>query len=268
MKLKATGATDMGMMREHNQDSYTIFADDSPERKTEYLLNEQGVLLAVADGMGGASAGEVASSLALSSVKAYLGKLPDGWSSSPDLIPNALVGAIKYAHRKVLKRGRNHPESSGMGTTIVLAYLNDGNMHVAWAGDSRCYVHRKDELELITHDHSLVQELIDDGQISYEESLYHPERNYITKCVGGSSPGIVDPEVRLFKLEAGDRILLCSDGLNSIVFDSRISEIISHCEDLALCAAALINEANEAGGYDNITVILADISFGVVERHS
>ncbi|HLO81419.1 MAG TPA: Stp1/IreP family PP2C-type Ser/Thr phosphatase [Chitinophagaceae bacterium] len=265
MKIKLAAATDIGMARDHNEDSFAIFTGfkgrGDIQSAGEYILDEHGAMLIVADGMGGTNAGEVASALAISSVKEYLGKIPEGWGSSSELLQNVLVGAIKFAHRKILKYGRNHPGSSGMGTTIVLAYINNATMHVAWAGDSRCYVLRKDEVELVTHDHSVVQEMIDDGEISIEESFYHPERNFITKCLGGSEPGIVDPEIREFKLEAGDRILLCSDGLNSIVFDHRIGEIISGHDDLAQCAAALINEANTAGGYDNITVVLAEIGF-------
>ncbi len=212
--------------------------------------------------MDGANAGEVASALAISSVKAYLGKLPDGWSSSPDIIPNALVGAIKYAHRKILKHGRNHPELSGMGTTIVLVYLNDGNMHVAWAGDSRLYLYRQGQLELISHDHSLVQELIDEAKITYQESLYHPERHIVTKCLGSYSEGTVDPGIRSEKLMDGDRILRCSDGLNGMLVDARIEEIMAAHADLSKCAAALIDEANAAGGDDNITVVVGEVLLG------
>jgi protein phosphatase len=146
-----------------------------------------------------------------------------------------------------------------MGTTIVLTFFFENNMYLLWAGDSRCYLYRQGQLELITRDHSLVQDLIDEGKLSYAESFFHPERNIVTKSVGGSSTDTVQPEIRVLPYLPGDRVLLCSDGLNGMVVDQRIREIVSAYADLNECAQALIQEANAMGGSDNITVVLAEV---------
>ena len=155
---------------------------------------------------------------------------------------------------------KKHFEVRGVGTTLVLAYLNRDDMHIAWAGDSRLYRLREGDLELVSHDHSLVQQMIDDGDISFVESLVHPDQNLVTKCLGGKSEVLVEPEFRSGKIQPGDRILLCSDGLNSMLADQQIADIMSAQQSLSDCTKALIDQANEFDGNDNITVLLIEIN--------
>jgi PPM family protein phosphatase len=237
MRLVFAAATDVGRMRTNNEDSY---------------LSSQPVA-AVADGMGGHSAGEVASAIAIEELAALRGRGP--WENETAATDD-LKQAILRANRRIREMAASDRKLNGMGTTLV-ALLEDGDMvHVANVGDSRGYLLRQGELSQVTVDHSLVQELVDDGRLSPEDAERHPQRSVITRALG------IDPEVEFdlftYKLQVGDRLLLCSDGLSDVVEPAQIRKILLRVPSAQRAARELIGVANEQGGPDNITVIVVD----------
>lgn len=229
------GATDNGKVRSENEDSFLAFFCD-------------GVFYGVvADGMGGHNAGEVASNEAINAFKKSVyenGSLP---------VTERLTTAIRYANTYLFKMTIDNPALSGMGTTITACAVADRTVWFANVGDSRGY-HITDRIKQITKDHSLVQELLDEGDITWEESLCHPQRNVITRAVG-TTPAVI-PDIFEIPFLPGEVILLCSDGLTNAVDDSKIKRIIQKEETLEKAVSALIAEANEAGGHDNITALI------------
>ena len=237
MRLVFAAATDVGRMRKNNEDSY---------------LSSQPVA-AVADGMGGHSAGEVASAIAIEELAALGGRGP--WENETAATDD-LKQAILRANRRIREMAASDRKLNGMGTTLV-ALLEDGDMvHVANVGDSRGYLLRQGELSQVTVDHSLVQELVDDGRLSPEDAERHPQRSVITRALG------IDPEVEFdlftYKLQVGDRLLLCSDGLSDVVVPAQIRKVLLRVPSAQRAARELIGVANEQGGPDNITVIVVD----------
>ncbi|MDX6423761.1 MAG: family protein phosphatase [Gaiellaceae bacterium] len=228
MKLAAyAGGTDPGRRRRRNEDSYVI---DPP-------------LFAVADGMGGAQAGEVASKLAAGAVKER---------------GSDVESLIQEANRRVHQRSLEDPNTSGMGTTLTVAEVEDGVVSIGHVGDSRAYLVRDGNLEQLTEDHSLVGELMRTGKLSAEEAETHPQRSMITRALG-TDPNV---DVDIFSVEprVGDLFLLCSDGLTSMVDDREILRIVEEKRsDLDGLVKALIKAANKGGGEDNITVIAFEI---------
>jgi protein phosphatase len=223
-------ASDTGRKRRRNEDSYVV----APP------------LFAVADGMGGAQAGEVASKLAA----AALEETDPGALSGPE----RLVSLIQEANRRVYERASSDPSTSGMGTTMTVALVETGGVTIGHVGDSRAYLVREGRLEQLTEDHSLVNELLKSGKLSREEADLHPQRSVITRAVG-TDP---DVDVDAFVVEAsvGDVFLLCSDGLTDMVGDGDILELAErHHDDLDRLTKALVSAANRGGGEDNITVI-------------
>jgi protein phosphatase len=203
-------------------------------------------LYVVADGMGGAQAGEVASALAVDEFRG--GLVADG---TPE---QRLTERVQAANRRIYETARQKLEHEGMGTTLTAVYLDDSNLAVAHVGDSRAYIFRDGELIRLTHDHSLVEELIRRGKLTPEQAAAHPQRSIITRALG------IEPEVEVdtwtYPMRAGDVVLLCSDGLTSMVDESRIAAVLAEQHDLDAAGERLIAEANEAGGRDNITVVL------------
>jgi PPM family protein phosphatase len=237
MRLVFAAATDVGRMRKNNEDSY---------------LSTKPVA-AVADGMGGHSAGEVASAIAIEELAALRDRGP--WDSETAATDD-LKQAILRANRRIREMAASDRKLNGMGTTLV-ALLEDGDMvHVANIGDSRGYLLRQGELSQVTVDHSLVQELVDDGRLSPEDAERHPQRSVITRALG------IDPEVEFdlftYKLQVGDRLLLCSDGLSDVVEPAQIRKVLLRVGDAHRAARELVTVANEQGGPDNITVIVVD----------
>ena len=237
MRLVFAAATDVGRMRKNNEDSY---------------LSSQPVA-AVADGMGGHSAGEVASAIAIEELAALRDRGP--WDSETAATDD-LKQAILRANRRIREMAASDRKLNGMGTTLV-ALLEDGDMvHVANVGDSRGYLLRQGELSQVTVDHSLVQELVDDGRLSPEDAERHPQRSVITRALG------IDPEVEFdlftYKLQVGDRLLLCSDGLSDVVEPAQIRKVLLRVGNAHRAARELVTVANEQGGPDNITVIVVD----------
>jgi serine/threonine protein phosphatase PrpC len=237
MRLVFAAATDVGRMRKNTEDSY---------------LSAEPVA-AVADGMGGHSAGEVASAIAIEELAALGERGP--WENETAATDD-LKQAILRANRRIREMAASDRKLNGMGTTLV-ALLQDGDMvHVANVGDSRGYLLRQGELSQVTVDHSLVQELVDDGRLSPEDAERHPQRSVITRALG------IDPEVEFdlftYKLQVGDRLLLCSDGLSDVVEPTQIRNVLLRVRSPQKAARQLVTVANEQGGPDNITVIVVE----------
>jgi serine/threonine protein phosphatase PrpC len=237
MPLNRGAVTDMGRMRKNNEDRYLI----------------AGRLAAVADGMGGHRAGEVASAIAMEELATleHAGPWP-----TPAGAGEALRAVFLQANRRIREVASKDSEFEGMGTTLV-ALLEDGDsVHLANVGDSRAYLLRNGELSQVTVDHTLVQELIDEGRLRPDEAERHPQRSIITRALGVES----DVEVDLFtyKLLPGDRLLLCSDGLSGVVNEQRIRNVMLRVPEPQRAAEKLVAMANEGGGPDNITVVVLD----------
>lgn len=241
--VAASGDTDVGRVRSANQDDFAVkMGEESP-------LGE--ALVAVADGMGGHAAGEVASEMSL---KLLIESLAGESAPSED----ALRRAFARANAGVFREASAKPEYRGMGTTLVAALFAGGDMIIGNVGDSRMYLRRDGELKRVTHDHSWVGEMVAAGALTEEQAARHPRRNILTRALGvGAS---VEADIMRLKLRRGDRIMLCSDGLHGMVDDKTISEIMgARSLDLKKAVSELIDLANKAGGTDNITVALARI---------
>jgi PPM family protein phosphatase len=221
-------ATDTGRRRRRNEDAFVL----------------RPPLFAVADGMGGAQAGEIASRLATDALEDHSG----GGSAE-----QRVEGLVQSANRRVYERSAEDASVSGMGTTITVALVENGHVTIGHVGDSRAYLARDGALEQLTEDHSLVGELMRSGKLSPEEAETHPQRSVITRALG-TDP---DVDVDVFTLEArpGDVFLLCSDGLSSMVADEAILDTLDRAADLETAAGALVSRANRGGGEDNITVV-------------
>jgi PPM family protein phosphatase len=227
-------ATHPGRKRRHNEDSYVV---EPP-------------MFAVADGMGGAKAGEVASGLAAAAPKEAGA---DGMSGE-----ERVTQLIQEANRRVFRRANEDREASGMGTTMTVALVEDGRVVFGHVGDSRAYLIRAGTIEQLTDDHSLVAELVRSGRLTPEEAEAHPQRSVITRAVG-TEPD-VDVDTFTIEPEDGDLFLICSDGLTDMVDDGAIVDAVErHRDDLDEAAKALVGAANRVGGEDNITVLLVEV---------
>ncbi len=243
LKLLVYGLTDVGLVREHNEDCIDW---DS----------ERGLFL-LADGMGGHNAGEVASDLAIQSVKRALYDLlaPEVVESEVVDFNTAIYEAITFANQEIFEQSHERPECAGMGTTIVVALVQNGKMIVANVGDSRMYHVRDGKLSQITTDHSLVQEMVDGGFLTEDEAQKSVSRNLITRALGIAED--VDVDIHEHDIAAGDIFMMCSDGLTDLVTDDEISTILNEGRthpDIA--AQNLVDAANERGGKDNTSVII------------
>ena len=238
--MQAVGRTDKGLVREINQDYiYTSAEPVGP------LPN----LFLVADGMGGHKAGDLASEYTVS-------RVCEAVTKSMQKIPfQILKGAFQYANQKLIEKAGESPAYAGMGTTLVAVTVQDDTAYVANVGDSRLYK-IGGTIEQITEDHSLVEEMVRMGEISKEEARNHPEKNIITRAIGVSET--VEPDYFDTKLEKGECLLLCSDGLSNMLEDAQIKEILDRRTDLRSGAEELVREANRNGGKDNIAVVLIE----------
>jgi serine/threonine protein phosphatase PrpC len=224
--------SDVGRQRQGNEDNYFV----------------QSPLFVVADGMGGAQAGEVASEMA---VEAFRGGLGDG-------VPEEhLVEIIRSANRRIYDASRSDAAHQGMGTTCTAIYVAQDEVVLAHVGDSRAYLFRDGDLTRLTHDHSLVGELVDRGRLTEEQAEVHPQRNVITRALGPEADVQVDTE--RIEARSGDVFLICSDGLTSMIREAAMTPILRDAGPLSDAGRALIAAANDAGGRDNITVILLRI---------
>lgn len=229
--VEQVALSDVGRQRSSNEDSYF---QGSP-------------VFAVADGMGGAQAGEVASSIAVKTV----GELMDGTWDTPEA---RLVEIATEANRRIHDLSQKDSSRQGMGCTLTIAFVGDGEVTFGHVGDSRAYRLRDGGFEQLTNDHSLVEELVRQGKLTAEEAEVHPQRSIITRALGPE--GQVEVDAFTHAAKPGDIFLLCSDGLTGMVTDERITELLETEGSLADAAAALIAAANENGGRDNITVVL------------
>ena len=233
----SAGFTDPGRKRRRNEDSFVI---DPP-------------LFAVADGMGGAQAGEVASRLAAAAFREF--------HDADDLDPEErLVAIIQEANRRIYQRAEGDAEVSGMGTTITAALVAGDGLVIGHVGDSRAYRLRDGRFEQLTDDHSLVADLVRSGRLTPEEADVHPQRSVITRALG-TDPH-VDVDTFAVPAEREDLFLLCSDGLNTMVDDEEIRDLLTRAADLDQAGKGLVKAANKAGGEDNITVVLFRLAEG------
>jgi protein phosphatase len=242
-KLEIYGLTDEGLVREHNEDFISWFIESG--------------LVILADGMGGHNAGEVASELAVNSISDALEDVlsPDIKDGAKMDYQDAVHEAVVYANDEINQHAKTHPECSGMGTTIVMSLFHDNSVIHASVGDSRIYRFRKGELTQVTTDHSLVQEMIDNGYMSEEEAINSTNRNLITRALGIAED--VEVDVTQMDIEKDDIYLLCSDGLSDMIDDSQIfSVLVKSRDDLERASHELVNLAKDHGGHDNVSVIL------------
>jgi serine/threonine protein phosphatase PrpC len=234
--------TDTGRKRRRNEDAYVC---EPP-------------LFAIADGMGGAQAGEVASRLAAAALKESDARTLGGEERISDL--------IQEANRRVYDRSITDPNTSGMGTTITVALVEDGNVAFGHVGDSRAYLIREGRMEQVTEDHSLVNELMKSGKLSREEAETHPQRSVITRALG-TDPD-VDADTFTIEAKSGDVFLLCSDGLTDMVGEREILELVElNRQDIDAALKSLVKAANRSGGEDNITVVAFEIAESQVLTH-
>ena len=240
--MKYFGATHKGKVRKNNEDSF--FAEDS--------------LFIVADGMGGHMAGEVASRM---SVEYFLKDFKDSIvkrkSVSSKSIIKTLKDSINAANKKVYQESISNPDCFGMGTTFTACYIESGTAHIIHVGDSRTYLLRDDKLRLITSDHTFVGEMYRRGEITYDDTFDHPQRNYLTNVLGVTKE--IKPDCHDKKIDQGDRLLLCTDGLNSMLRDNDIFKILKRSPEPESAVNSLIKQANKLGGKDNTSVIVIDI---------
>lgn len=232
------GSSNTGRVRGNNED---FFHTSTGEKYSLFI---------VADGMGGESAGEVASALAVSSISNFIKENFDAF----DDIPLLLHKSIAEANSVVYQTAKSKDIYENMGTTVVMALLTGNKIFVANVGDSRCYIQNQDGIKQVSIDHSYVQEMVDKGFLTEEEAKHHPDKNLITRAIGTEK--FIRSDVFCLSASAGERILLTSDGLTNMLENSDISQILMSSDDTKIIVDKLISEANFAGGKDNITAIV------------
>jgi len=271
LAVQSFGLTDRGRRRAINQDQFltavlmrALWVQQSslPQSAVHYA-DDRGHVFIVADGMGGARGGEHASALAVSAMEEFLLNALR-WLLTLDGSEEATVlrdfkAALRGADARVCAAAANNPGLRGMGTTLTMAYSCDGDLFVAHVGDSRCYLYRGGVLHQLTHDDTLVQQMVETGILAPEKAAKHNLRHVITNVVGGPSPG-VHAEVHRIRLEPDDTLLLCTDGLTGMLPDDRIATILGACSGPQEACEQLVRLANEQGGDDNVTVIVARYS--------
>ncbi len=263
MIVKLSALTNVGMVRDHNEDNFSVIQSVSPFVAWDYQSEgfdtpENGILLMVADGMGGANAGEIASSIVVTTVEnafKELDQIPQNDKDKEDFLKKTIV----KSKTEIVKEAKLNIQYQGMGTTVVIAWVKDNKCFLAWAGDSRAYLLSKDKnIEIVSKDHSLVWELMEKGMLTEEEAETHPDSNIITQSLSDSGSKL-KPDSKTLEINEGDKLLLCSDGLNGMVSKQIISDILSQNQGEEACNK-LVAEANANGGTDNITVVLMETS--------
>ncbi len=246
--IELQAAVDAGRARSNNEDSVAIDADTS--------------LAVLADGMGGYNAGEVASNMATSFIRAELGRwLREASAQASDQdVRRAMDICVDNANRAIFNASNANPQYAGMGTTLVVAVFRDGRLLVGHVGDSRAYRLRGGRLQQITRDHSLLQEQIDAGLITPEQAAFSANKNLVTRAVGVEDTVLL--ETHQHDVQPGDLYLLCSDGLSDMLDDGAIGQLMQSVDSLESGCKSLIDAANDAGGKDNISVILVRAAGG------
>ena len=236
--MQICAKSDRGMVRELNEDSFAQWEQ------------EPYTVMIVADGMGGHNAGEVASSMAVQKMQEYIQEHLD-----QEAAPQVLEQAMSYANQAIFARAKEDAAYAAMGTTAVICCVTGGEAYFANVGDSRAYLLSEDGIEQVTEDHSLVMELLRQGEISPEEAIHHPQKNVITRALG--TERTVQTDLFHCELRPEDILLLCSDGLTGMMQDEEIASVMWTDGSLEQRVDRLVATANERGGYDNITVIAA-----------
>ncbi|MBR4827010.1 MAG: serine/threonine-protein phosphatase [Bacteroidales bacterium] len=266
--FKMTAVSNVGLVRTNNEDNFIVNPDlDSNEwavpSDTEKLipLGKHGCLMVVADGMGGMNAGEVASEIAVTTIRNTFANVPDfdKVTDTPGHIESFMKKAIVTADSDIKRRVKDDPSTEGMGTTVVMVWVLENVAHVAWCGDSRAYLfNRQSGLSRLSRDHSYVQQLVDSGKLDADLAFDHPNSNIITRSLGDSNT-VAQPDYVSRGLSAGDVILLCSDGLCGLVRDEEILDVLmAEHESVDECRDALLASALNAGGHDNVTIALME----------
>ena len=264
MRVEVFGRTDVGKTRDHNEDSFLVadlsrkIASLQPEVR-EHEVGQRGTLFVVADGMGGAAAGEIASDLAVDTIYGHMAKeWVDDAERTEQRFAFRLKEAVEVANQKIHEFAKAHPEHRGMGTTTTAAGVFENALYLTQIGDSRGYLVRRGTIVQITKDQSLMQRLVDAGELTEEEAAVSERRNIILQALGP------DPNVKVDltrqELRRGDMLLMCSDGLSGQVPKDDMLQIVSGQSDLVAACKALIDLANERGGPDNITCVIARFS--------
>ena len=245
MIVEFHSATDTGRARNNNEDSVAV--------------DDVGALVVLADGMGGYNAGEVASDMATSFIKSELGRwLAEASQNASDTdVRRAMDICVDNANRAIFNAANSNPKYAGMGTTLVVGVFRDGRLLMGHVGDSRAYRLRGGHMAQITHDHSLLQEQIDSGLITPEQAAFSANKNLVTRAIGVEDTVLL--ETHLHDVLPGDTYLLCSDGLSDMLDDESIAQLLMGSEALTEIATALVDAANDAGGKDNISVVLARV---------
>ena len=261
MRVEVFGRTDVGKTRDHNEDSFLVadltrkVASLQPEVR-EHEVGQRGTLFVVADGMGGAAAGEIASDLAVDTIYGHMAKeWADDAERTEQRFAFRLREAVEVANQKIHEFAKSHPEHRGMGTTTTAAGVFENALYLSQIGDSRGYLVRRGTIVQITKDQSLMQRLVDAGELTEEEAAVSERRNIILQALGP------DPNVKVDltrqELRRGDMLLMCSDGLSGQVPKEDMLRVLSAQADLVAACRELIDLANERGGPDNITCVIA-----------
>jgi serine/threonine protein phosphatase PrpC len=270
MLVELQAKSDVGRVRRGNEDNFLLLdlaaariwsgsdGAENPEDMRQFTIGDKGLVLVVSDGMGGALAGDVASRMAIEAVRDVLmGDNAGGPGCEPDAtLVDCLKHATMQANRNIHYKSLEDSRCSGMGATLTGAAVKGDKLDLVQVGDSRAYVMRGQQIRLATKDQSLVQQLVDVGQISEEEAETHMFRNVILQALGAQTE--LAPATARIQIRQGDMLLLCSDGLSGKLRNEEIRQIVSDSSgDLAAACQALVDEANYRGGEDNITVVLA-----------
>ncbi len=252
IKLVWGAATDRGQVRTANEDY--LFAAPLTS-----MANPAVVLLAIADGMGGYQAGEIASQMAIQSVSQYLASRSNDWPApedGPDWL-ELIRGAMRQANQEILLAGNSNNQYSGMGTTMTAALVVGERLYIGHVGDSRLYHLGSGMMHQITNDHSLVGELVRTGELTTDEAMTHPQRNLVLRALGTDWDVTID--TACLELTSGDSLLLCTDGLSNLVRSTELAAALQSSQSVEQIAQALVQEANARGGYDNVSVIVARV---------
>ena len=261
VRVSVFGKTDLGLTREHNEDTFLVAdlttgnASLHPEVR-DHAVGARGSLFMVADGMGGAVAGEVASAMAANIIHRHLSTV---WAEDAEVSAGRFAfrmkEAVELANQQIYAYAREHPDVRGMGTTVTAAGIFGDELYLAQIGDSRGYLIRNGTTFQLTRDQSLTQRLVDAGELTEEEAEHSERRNIILQALGP------DPRIKVDlsrqRLRRGDTLILCSDGLSGVVKREEFSEMVARSRDLPSLCSALIDLANERGGPDNVTVVAA-----------
>jgi protein phosphatase len=268
VRVRGFGLTNRGKVRDANEDHFLIaelartlwvHQTSLPQGQTHYGRN-RGHLFLVADGMGGCQAGEVASALTVATIETFVLHVLHRFSNLKTGDEQGVVrdfqAALVHADGRIFEETAHHPEFVGMGTTLTLAFATGWRLFVVHAGDSRCYLFHKGKLQQLTRDHTVAGELAEHGIIKPEDVRRHQFRHVVTNALGGNRSG-VQVDVQKVDLETGDVVLLCTDGLTDMVSDDRLASILAAQGEPQLACERLVAEANDQGGRDNITAVVA-----------